>query len=168
MADERTYPHDPTPGPSLMPDSYGLVAWDASAPRDWSVVTAKLAVARNYWVTSASADGRPHAAPVWGLWFEGALCLSTGTESRKGRNLAARPDVIVHLESGDDVVLIDGVIEPMTDPTTLARFADAYHAKYAFRPDPAATGSVYLRVRPRAVLTWLESDFVDSAVRWAF
>ncbi len=136
MSDDATYPRTPVPGRPLMPDSYGLAPWDFTAPRDWAEVTAKIAAARNYWVTSTSAAGRPHAAPVWGLWFEGAVCFSTGDDSRKARNLAARPDVVVHLESGDDVVLIEGTVESITDAATLERFADAYDAKYGVRPIP--------------------------------
>ena len=63
---------------------------------------------RSYWVTTTRADGRPHAMPVWGLWLDGALWFSSDPDSVKGRNLAARPDAVVHLESGDEVCILDG------------------------------------------------------------
>src|SRR5579884_2390097 len=34
----------------------------------WSHVVARLAEARNYWVATVGANGRPHAVPVWGIW----------------------------------------------------------------------------------------------------
>ena len=40
---------------------------------------------------------------------------------RKGRNLAENPNVAVHLESGDDVVILEGVAEVVTDPGLVER-----------------------------------------------
>ncbi|HSP54227.1 MAG TPA: pyridoxamine 5'-phosphate oxidase family protein [Dehalococcoidia bacterium] len=35
--------------------------------------------------------GRPHAAPVWYLWDDGELVISTGRGSQKHRNIEANP-----------------------------------------------------------------------------
>ncbi|MCZ2096160.1 MAG: hypothetical protein LC121_07825 [Anaerolineae bacterium] len=37
---------------------------------DWSWVDDQMTKSRSYWVCSTRPDGRPHAAPVWGVWYE--------------------------------------------------------------------------------------------------
>ncbi len=145
-----------------MPAGYGITA-ERDGLIDWPDVVARLVPARNYWLCTTRPDGRPHAMPVWGLWLAEAVVFSTDPASRKGRNLAARPAAVVHLESGDDVVVLEGVVEPFDgDPVA---FADAYQAKYDVRPDPGPAQGVYT-LRPRVVLAWREADFPRSATRW--
>jgi nitroimidazol reductase NimA-like FMN-containing flavoprotein (pyridoxamine 5'-phosphate oxidase superfamily) len=128
----------------------------------WSHVTARLEQARNYWVGTVDKDGQPHAVPVWGVWVDGALYFGGGP--RTNRNLQANPKVVVHLESGDDVVIVEGVAEEFTDlePAVFARFADASAAKYNYRPEEAG-GYV---LRPRVVYAW--TKFPQDATRWRF
>src|SRR5437667_2341575 len=109
-----------------MPAGYGVDPAATAGLLAWDTVRAQLASARNYWVATATPDGRPHVAPVWGLWLDEAFYFSTDPASRKGRNLTASPELVVHLESGDDVVILEGRAEPVTDQSLLARFAEAY------------------------------------------
>jgi pyridoxine/pyridoxamine 5'-phosphate oxidase len=132
----------------------------------WAWVDERMGVARNYWVATTAADGRAQVAPVWGVWFDDTFFFGTGVTSRKGRNLARDPRLAVHLESGDEVVILEGVAEPLTDPVLFARYVDAYDAKYAIRPDSADGGTFF--VRPRRVFAWLEHDFLHTPTRWTF
>jgi hypothetical protein len=50
----------------------------------------------------------------------------------------------------------------------LGRFADAYEAKYKFRPDVTGAASPVYRVRPAVALAWEEKDFPKTATRWTF
>jgi len=68
----------------------------------------RLAKARNYWICTTRPDGRPHSIPVWGFWIDGAVYFGTARTSRKARNLVHTPAVSIHLESGDDVVILEG------------------------------------------------------------
>lgn len=147
-----------------MPASYGVPTDASGAERlPWSEAERRLADSHNYWLATTRPDGRPHAAPVWGLWVDGALVFSTGRDSRKGRNLAARPELVAHTESGDEVVILEGAVEEIALTPELA---DAYEAKYAFRPEPDL--GVWYRLRPRVAQTWLERDFAQTATRWVF
>ena len=76
-----------------MPD-YGVDTPDWS-PLPWSWAAAKLAAGRNYWVVTASADARPHALPVWGVWDDDdhQLRLVVRATVAQGRQLAANPQV---------------------------------------------------------------------------
>jgi pyridoxine/pyridoxamine 5'-phosphate oxidase len=152
----RTRPRFPS-GYGIRPDYEGLLPWS------WAVE--RLESVRNYWIVSASPSGVPHAAPVWGLWQDDAVVFSTSGESRKGRNVAARPRVVVHLESGDEVVIVEGRADACSLDDTLA---SAYEAKYAFRPEPGSPEGLWYRVRPRLAFAWLESDYARTATRFVF
>jgi len=96
-------------------ESYGIWAADEGAGLlDWEWATQRLERAHNYWVATASGSGRPHAAPVWGLWNDGVFFFSTARGSRKGLNLAANPFAVVHLVCGDEVVNFEGAVEHVT------------------------------------------------------
>src|SRR5205814_2209208 len=83
---------------------------DAGGMLPWSWAEGRLASAHNYWV--ATAGPGPHASPVWGLWQGGGFLFSCGQRSRKARDLAQDPRVVVHLESGDEVrALYNGMID---------------------------------------------------------
>jgi len=150
-------------------ESYGIWAADEGAgllPWDWA--TKRLERAHNYWVASASEKGRPHAAPIWGLWLDRVFFFSTARGSRKGSNLAANPQAVVHLESGDEVVIIEGAVVEVGDQKELARLAAAYGEKYTLEIDFAEAGSVVYALRPERAFAWRESDYPESATRFSF
>ena len=153
-----------------MPTGYGLAPVNAQTDlMAWQHVEEQLRTKRNYWIGSTRPNGQPHAMPVWGVWLDGALYFSTDPKSRKGRNLAANPEVVMHLESGDDVVILEGRVAVAGDAAVLEKADQAYFSKYQFHlaGDQAAPGLVY-ELRPRKVLAWLESSFPTSATRWKF
>ena len=155
---------NPAPSRPHMPE-YGLLdAESGSGLFPWSHVSERMAAARNYWVATTQPDGRPHAAPVWGLWLDEAFYFGTALSSRKARNLEANPGIVVHLESGDDVVILEGIAEKVSDAALLARLDEAYFAKYKFHLDGNAN-PIY-SLHPRVAYAWLERDFPGSATRW--
>ena len=92
-----------------MPASYGVGdAQYGFEPIEWSWVVERLTTARSYWVAATRADGRPHLSPVWAVWTDGALHFFTDPESLKARCLRRDPRAVVHLESGDEVVILEG------------------------------------------------------------
>lgn len=168
MANARRTGPGPVRDRPRMPSSYGV---DPSATGDmlaWDAVTDKLAASRNYWIVTTGGDGRPHAVPVWGVWLDGTLLFATDTASRKGRNIRRDGRVAVHLESGDDVVTLQGAAEVERDRDVLDRFADAYDAKYRLRPAVDDPGAPVYRVRPTVALAWIERDFPGTATRFRF
>jgi len=119
------------------------------------------------------ATGRQTARrPVWGVWIDGVLYFSSDAGSRKARNLAANPEVVAHLESGDDCVILEGQVEAMADREQLLALGvgKAYTSKYP-PIDPFEDGGmfgVWFSLRPRTVFAWLEKDFPNTATRWDF
>jgi general stress protein 26 len=128
---------------------------------DWSWVEERLEASRNYWVVTGREDGAPSAAPVWGVWAEGAVYFGTSPRSAKGQNLARDPRAVIHLESGDEVVILRGEAEIVEVGEAIL---DAYEGKYDHRP-PSKT---LFRLRPRRALAWREADYPSSATRFDF
>ena len=77
-------------------------------PVQWTWVVERMADARSYWVATTRADGGPHVSPVWGVWRDGAFHFFTDPASLKARNIRRDPRAVVHLESGDEVVIMEG------------------------------------------------------------
>jgi Pyridoxamine 5'-phosphate oxidase len=139
---------------------YGI-STDEEGMLDWRWAEERLEASRNYWIVTAGGDGEPAAAPVWGVWADGAVYFGTASGSRKGRNLARDPRVIVHLESGDEVVILRGEagIVDVGQPVL-----DAYDAKYGYRPPST---KLYV-LRPTWALAWVEADYPKTATRFDF
>jgi hypothetical protein len=78
---------------------------------------ARLASARTYWLSTVGRNGGPHAVPVWGAAIDGTLYLYSERRTAKARNLAADPRVVLHLESGDDVVIVHGALDDVGQPS---------------------------------------------------
>jgi PPOX class probable F420-dependent enzyme len=135
---------------------------------EWSWAEERLSASRNYWIATTRRDGRPHAIPVWGLWLDGAVVFGTNRSSLKARNLARDPRVIVHLESGDEVVILEGVVEEIAAAERLRAIERAYSAKYEFESDLSGEGSVTYELRPQTALAWTESDYPRTATRFEF
>lgn len=129
--------------------------------------------ARNYWVATTTSSGKAHSRPVWGVWLDSSLWFSTG--SRIGTHLRARPDVTVHLESGDEVVIIEGIAALDSDPADIARFCEVFNVKYAwdFKPDDA--GTIFV-VKPKVAFGWVSDGsgldhgaiYNATGTRWHF
>lgn len=138
----------------------------------WAHVTERLRSARTYWVATAGPDGRPHSTPIWGGFVDGTLFFEGSPHTRRGRNLAANPAVVVHLESGDDVVIVEGTVQEIKgpDPSLAGRLVEDFAAKYealGYRPsaDQWNEGGLYA-VQPQTVFAW--TRFPQDATRFRF
>ena len=159
----------PAPDRPSMPESYGLRdPRHEATPLSWDWVVDRMSRARSYWLVTSRRDGAPHVVPVWGLWFEGGFCFFTDGASLKSRNARRDPRAAVHLESGDEVVVLEGRLDPATDPGTLGRVARAYEVKYGVDVAAGGDGPAMYRLTHTKVLAWDEADFPRTATRWRF
>lgn len=141
------------PGYGISSEMTGLIPW--------SDVEAEMAAARNYWIATVTPDGKPHSTPIWGVWQDGRLYFGVDAESQKSRNLAAEGAAVVHLESGDDVVILHCHVHAEKDPATVAHVLAAYAAKYDL-PDGFSFDPVLVAV-PQKGFAWREADFPTTA-----
>jgi hypothetical protein len=130
----------------------------------WTWVDEQLSKAGTYWV-SIGADQHPHPRPVWGVWIDEMLHLSIGSP----KLAAAQPGapVAVHLDSGTDVVIVEGVVEARTSD---AGVVAAYDSKYAWSYAVDDYGPL-TSIRPLVVLAWRAAgkdgrDGFTATSRW--
>ena len=160
------------PGRPAIHPSYGLHPPTPDALLPWSRVVERMTRARNYWVGTTKPSGAPHVMPVWGVWVDDAFYFGTGRESVKARNLRRDARASVHLESGDEVVIMEGTLVEVADAKAIRRYSDACEAKYAFQPVPPDAEAppdpevmTYVLI-PQVVFAWAEHNFPESATRW--
>jgi hypothetical protein len=112
--------------------------------------------------------------PAWAVWLDDALYLEGSPATRRARNLAKNPEMVVHLESGDEVVILEGLAEDAAPPPPPLgeRLAAAFTAKYGntrweYRPAPDQwdQGGLWV-MRPRVAFGW--SEFPRDVTRWCF
>ncbi|MEO5974745.1 MAG: hypothetical protein ABIQ38_06040, partial [Ilumatobacteraceae bacterium] len=96
---------------------------------DWSWVEYQLVSAGTYWV-NVRLVAYPHPRPVWGIWFESSLVLSIGSPKLM-RCIEKDPVTTVHLDSGTDVVVVEGNARVLTVPDV--QILDAYNTKYEWQ-----------------------------------
>ena len=160
---------EPTPSPERpgITPGYGI-----SGERDgligWADVVTRLAESRNYWIGTTRPDGRPHASPVWGVVLDDEVVFGTDRDSVKARNLADGSAVALHLESGDEAVIVEGVAEPVKDRETLRRAGRAFREKYGIDVVGDGDEGVFFVLKPTKAFAWMESEFPTTATRFRF
>ncbi len=77
----------------------------------WKWAERRLKQSHNYWITTVKPDKTPHTMVVWGLWLDGAFLFSTGSQSRKARNLARNKSCVVCTENASEAVVVEGTAE---------------------------------------------------------
>jgi hypothetical protein len=155
-----------------MPAGYGIPDNDEGLlPWVWAVE--RLETARNYWFSTTRPDGRPHAMPAWAVWLDGELFFEGSPQTRRARNLAVSPAIVVHLESGDEVVILEGEAREVGKPERAlaerlaAAFTDKYASTHDYRPTPEQwDGGGLWAMRPRVAFGW--SKFPSDTTRWRF
>jgi hypothetical protein len=134
----------------------------------WSWANERLKKARTYWIATTRKDGTPHMMPVWGVWLDECFCFSTGSQSRKARNLAGNPRCTIACEVGEDQILVEGVAEVIVGSELNRRFTAEYGPKYHW--DQEDLDEPVYAVRPNAVFGFTTADgaFTSTATRWLF
>jgi PPOX class probable F420-dependent enzyme len=139
----------------------------------WAEVARRLAPSRSYWLATTSADGAPHSVPVWGVVLDEVLYFYSVRSTVKARNIARDPRAVVHLESGDDVLIVRGTIEdvgaPSDVPQVVAAFAQKYTAAQDARYLPSAdpTFDVIYAFRPQSARAWSIPEYDTSQSGWS-
>jgi hypothetical protein len=160
--------------PAMKDYGVGGPGWE---PLPWSWAAERLDANRNFWVVTASAGGRPHALPVWGVWHDGdqRFVFSCSPNASKARNVAANPQVAFMVDDTVECVSVEGVarVVDVGDPVR-ETWIERYLTKY--RPMAAELSAEFVRshqiieVAPSRAFAIIERDdeFADRATRWTF
>jgi hypothetical protein len=162
-APRASRPH--MPGYGLPKGSKGLLPWAWAEQR--------LKKSHNYWITTVRPDGNPHTMVVWGLWMDGVFLFSTGSQSRKARNLKHNSSCVVCNEDASEAVIIEGTAEKLRDVAQIRKILKIYEKKYkfdmsGFEADILSLKEPIFAVRPRVVFGLDEKKSMNSATRWKF
>jgi len=108
---------------SLDCDQYPTLPW--SRPRDF--LTAGVGMASTSFLGTTRPDGRPHAAGIGPVWFEGDLYFHSSPGARKARNLAACRLCTISVRLTDLDLVLEGEAARVTDRPTLEQVARRFH-----------------------------------------
>lgn len=139
----------------------------------WNQVKSRLIDSRSYWISLCDRTSRPYTRPVWGVWQYSAFWYSTG--SRAIRTLEVNTGASLHLESADDVVIVEGTTRVVSETALMQQFVDAYNEKYSWAlrilapgvaDEYGASGKVVV-VEADRIYAWQASD-LQTATCWEF
>jgi hypothetical protein len=152
------------PGYGLPESNRGLLSWS------WADL--RLKKSHNYWITTVKPDGSPHTMVVWGLWRDDRLLFSTGSKSRKARNLARNQACVVCTEHAHEAVIVEG-IAAIADLPARRKFLPTCERKYNFdvksmKQDILSMKEPVFSVRPCVIFGLWEEHFVGKSTRWTF
>ena len=156
-----------------IPDGYG-VPTRTDGLLTWSVVEERLTTALHYWLATVRPDETPHVVPRWGVWLDGRFWYDGAPTTQHSRNRGRNPACTLNLESGTEVVIVEGTATATrADADGLgARLADAftkYHL-YDYRPEADAwagdDGGGLGVLTPRRALAWF--TFPQDCTRFTF
>jgi len=103
---------------------------------------------------------------IWGLWLADGFYFSTGKNSRKSRNLAENPHCVICSENAAEAVIVEGVVESVSDLKKLEPLFVAYQKKYKW--DMRGMSEPFYRVLPSIAFGLFEKKFTGTATRWTF
>jgi Pyridoxamine 5'-phosphate oxidase len=158
---------DPIVDRPVVPD-YGIPE-SADGLLPWSWARERLERATTYWLATAGPDGAPHLVPIWGAWVADRWYVEGGA-TRWQRNLRANPKLAIHIESGDELVIVEGdAIEIASPPEPLAAAVLAGFGKY--RPGYVAEAANWAEgglweLHPVKAFAW--TIFPDDMTRFRF
>ena len=132
------------------------------------------------WLATTNADGSPHVVPVGALWVEDAYYFTSGSGTRKSRNLLSDPRSVITIATHEFDLVIEGEAAKVTDQAELELVArafgegdwhpevrdGAFHAEFSAPSAGPPPWHVY-RVRPKTIYA-LGTAEPYGATRWEF
>lgn len=106
-------------------DRYGGPVLPWSRPHDLLESGPKGPLA-GFFLGTVRPDGRPHAAGIGAVWYDGDLYFTSGPGTRKARNLALNPACTISVKLPGMDLTLDGEASVVTEPELLERVAGLY------------------------------------------
>lgn len=109
---------------------------------------------------TVSAEGRPHLAPLWFVWHDGAIWVNSLRRSRRTHDVAAGSDVALCVDTGVEYEQLRGAVlygrfASAADEADLARIRAVFAQKYwGLESIPDLKSHEWLVLRPDQVVSW--------------
>ena len=139
---------------------------------DWDWVAAQLTESRHYWLSSVRPNGKPHIVPRWAVYVDGKIYYDGSPETRHARNIETNPNICVNLESGSEVIMLEGTSRAADKPSPelAKRLSTEYKRKYkeleyAPEPDSWDGGGLFVFI-PRHCIAW--TKFNENPTKFVF
>jgi general stress protein 26 len=125
-----------------------------SNPARWRALEARLGRQKEIWVATVRRDGRPHLTPLWFVWLEDKIWISTGTATQKFTNMRGNQSVALALPDPLNVAIIEGEAH-VAARSDIDKLADYFFNKYEwdFRYDDSAKWQL-IEITPLKILAW--------------
>ncbi|MGX1886612.1 pyridoxamine 5'-phosphate oxidase family protein [Streptomyces sp. NPDC055287] len=107
---------------------------------------------------ATSGSGGVHLIPLSYLWDGIAFLISTPRASVTGRNLLADGGVRLSLGPTRDVVVVDGIAEPVDIADLAPKTGDTFATKTGFDPRELDEPYQYFLIRPQRIQAWREAN----------
>jgi hypothetical protein len=138
----------------------------------WDWVAAQLTESKNYWLCSVRPNGQPHVVPRWAVYVDGKIYYDGSPDTRHARNLESNPDISVHLESGSQAIILEGISGPAGKPSPELgkELSEAYKKKYKDfgyvpKPNQWDKGGLFV-FTPRQCIAW--TNFIQDPTKFIF
>jgi hypothetical protein len=126
-----------------------------------------LTAERTCRVATAGKEGRPHVAPLWFVWDDGSLWLSSVVRSQRWTDLMRDPRVAVVIDAGaaytelrgvelsGEVVPVGDIPRTATPDQVLDQVEQLFADKYTGGVKVQADGRhAWLRLTPEKLVSW--------------
>ena len=123
-------------------------------PARWRAMEAKLGREPTIWIATTRYDGRPHLVPVWFIWLDNKIYISTGSDTQKFINITRNEYIALSLPDSNDVLIMEGTAR-MADWQNIDTLADYFYHKYEwdFRYDDSTDWRL-IEITPYKILAW--------------
>jgi len=136
----------------------------------WSWAQERLGRAMVYWLATTGSNQAPHLIPIWGAWVDDRWYVEGGP-TRWQRNLRQNPKMAIHVEFGEEVVIVEGdaaeIVAPDSRVTTAILAGYAKYKAIGYEAEEAnwSQGGLW-QLRPLKAFAW--SSFPKDMTRFRF
>lgn len=121
----------PTAEP-ITPTGRGAGVDEGAQVLDWAEAERRLNTGTWCWLATVRPDGAPHVMPLFGVWSESVVFVSSNVGARKSRNLAADGRCVITTDVDGVHLVVEGVATRVVDRETLERASGAFEAIYGW------------------------------------
>ncbi|MFN2104239.1 MAG: pyridoxamine 5'-phosphate oxidase family protein [Candidatus Promineifilaceae bacterium] len=123
-------------------------------PARWRAMEGRLGRETEIWMATVRHDGRPHLTPMWFVWLNEKIYVSTPSQAQKFINMRHNQSVALSLTDALNVIIIEGEAH-VADRALIDELADYFFNKYEwdFRYDDSAKWQL-VEITPLKILAW--------------
>jgi len=104
----------------------------ATVALEWGAAMEMTSKGGFFWLTTLRPDGAPHVRPLFAVWVDSRLYLSSNRQARKARNLVGDGRCTITAGVEELHLVVEGDARRVEDEATLQRVVEAYDDTYGW------------------------------------